>query len=127
MLAGLLIAAAGVGLLATWTANTPYPQLLPALLCWGIGLGVLTPAVVAAAIAAAPPERSGLASGVNNTARQAGGDRDRRLRHHRRTTRSSQPLPHRPAPHRPGHHRPVPARSRLILPVAADPARPRLI
>jgi len=43
------------------------------MLCWGIGLGVLTPAVVAAAIAAAPPERSGLASGVNNTARQAGG------------------------------------------------------
>jgi DHA2 family methylenomycin A resistance protein-like MFS transporter len=29
--------------------------------------------VVAAAIAAAPPERAGLASGVNNTARQAGG------------------------------------------------------
>lgn len=43
------------------------------MLGWGIGLGLLTPAVVAAAIAAAPPDRSGLASGVNNTARQAGG------------------------------------------------------
>ncbi len=71
MLAGLLLA--GVGLLATWTPSTPYLQLLPGMLCWGIGLGILTPAVVAAAIAAAPPERSGLASGVNNTARQAGG------------------------------------------------------
>jgi len=59
--------------MTTWSAHTPCPLLLPALLGWGIGLGLLTPAVVAAAIAAVPPERSGLASGVNNTARQAGG------------------------------------------------------
>ena len=41
----------------------------------GLGnrLGVLTPAVVAAALAAVPPQYAGLASGVNNTARQAGG------------------------------------------------------
>lgn len=73
MIAGLLLAAVGVSLTATWTADTAYPYLLPAMLGWGIGLGLLTPAVVAAAISAAPPERSGLASGVNNTARQAGG------------------------------------------------------
>ena len=73
MLTGLLLAAIGVALTATWTADTAYPLLLPAMLGWGIGLGLLTPAVVAAAIGAAPPERSGLASGVNNTARQAGG------------------------------------------------------
>jgi DHA2 family methylenomycin A resistance protein-like MFS transporter len=47
--------------------------LLPAMLCWGIGLALLTPAVVAAAVSAVPTDRSGLASGVNNTARQAGG------------------------------------------------------
>jgi len=73
MATGLVVAAAGVALLATWTTSTPYLQLLPAMLAWGIGLGLLTPAVVAAAIAAAPAQRSGLASGVNNTARQAGG------------------------------------------------------
>ena len=73
MLTGLLLAAIGVALTATWTADTAYLLLLPAMLGWGIGLGLLTPAVVAAAIGAAPPERSGLASGVNNTARQAGG------------------------------------------------------
>jgi MFS family permease len=71
--AGLLIAAVGVGLLATWTADTRYPSLLPAMLAWGIGLGILTPAVVDAAVSAAPADKSGLASGVNNTARQAGG------------------------------------------------------
>ncbi|MET9449683.1 hypothetical protein [Streptomyces cinerochromogenes] len=39
----------------------------------GLGVGLLTPAVVAAAIAAVPTERSGPASAVNNTARQTGG------------------------------------------------------
>ncbi len=73
MMSGLLLAALGVALMATWSTHTAYPLLLPAMLGWGIGLGLLTPAVVAAAIAAAPPKRSGLASGVNNTARQAGG------------------------------------------------------
>jgi MFS transporter, DHA2 family, methylenomycin A resistance protein len=70
---GLLLAAVGVGLLATWHSGTSYAGLLPALVIWGCGLGMLTPAVVTAAVAAAPPDRSGLASGVNNTARQAGG------------------------------------------------------
>jgi DHA2 family methylenomycin A resistance protein-like MFS transporter len=46
---------------------------LPALLLWGSGLGILTPAVVAAAIGAVGSQRAGLASAVNNTARQAGG------------------------------------------------------
>lgn len=72
-LAGLLLGAIGVTLLATWSTHTSYPMLLSAMLGWGIGPALLTPAVVAAAIAAAPPERSGLAPGVNSTARQAGG------------------------------------------------------
>lgn len=70
---GLLVAATGIGLLATAQAGSSYPALLPAFLLWGVGLGVLTPAVVAAAIAAVPSDRSGLASAINNTARQAGG------------------------------------------------------
>jgi DHA2 family methylenomycin A resistance protein-like MFS transporter len=65
MTAGLLIAAAGLALLTT--------TLVPALLLWGCGLGVLTPAVVSAAMGAVEGERAGLASAVNNTARQAGG------------------------------------------------------
>ena len=73
MLTGLLLAALGVALTATWSADTAYLFLLPAMLGWGAGLGLLAPAVVAAAIAATPADRSGLASGFNNTARQAGG------------------------------------------------------
>ena len=45
MIAGLLLAAAGIGLVATWQVHTEYAALLPALLGWGIGLGLLTPAV----------------------------------------------------------------------------------
>ena len=70
---GLTISAAGFALLATANEGSSYLVLLPAFLLWGIGLGILTPAVVAAAIAAVPGERAGLASAVNNTARQAGG------------------------------------------------------
>ena len=73
MAAGLLTAAVGVGLLVRAQAGSGYRTLLPALLLWGIGLGVLTPAVVAAAVRAVPARRAGLASAVNNTARQAGG------------------------------------------------------
>lgn len=73
MLAGLLVAGGGVALVATWSPTSSYAHLLPAMLCWGIGRGLLTPAVVTAALRSAPPHRAGLASGVNNTARQAGG------------------------------------------------------
>jgi MFS transporter, DHA2 family, methylenomycin A resistance protein len=73
MCSGLLLAAVGVGLVAAWSAHSAYVVLLPAMLCWGIGLALLTPAVVAAAVSAVPSDRAGLASGMNNTARQAGG------------------------------------------------------
>lgn len=66
MVAGLLIAAAGLALLSG-------DALLAASVLWGLGLGLLTPAVVAAAMGAVRPERAGLAAAVNNTARQAGG------------------------------------------------------
>ncbi|MGY6026639.1 MFS transporter [Streptomyces spinosirectus] len=70
---GLLMGAAGLALLVLAGPRSPYPVLLPAFLLWGAGMGLLTPAVVAAAIGAVPAERAGLASAMNNTARQTGG------------------------------------------------------
>ena len=70
---GLAGTAAGIALLTTVDATTPYPALLPALTIWGVGLGTLTPALVSGAVSAVPPSRAGLASAVNNTARQSGG------------------------------------------------------
>jgi MFS transporter, DHA2 family, methylenomycin A resistance protein len=73
MVAGLAVAAGGPALLARLRVGSEYATLLPALLLWGIGLAALTPAVVAAAIGAVQSARAGLASAMNNTARQAGG------------------------------------------------------
>ena len=66
MVAGLLVAAGGLALLTD-------DALLVASMLWGLGLGLLTPAVVAAAMGAVHADRAGLAAAVNNTARQAGG------------------------------------------------------
>lgn len=71
MIAGLLVGAAG--LLALPLMPAGYAGLVPSMLGIGIGMGLLTAAVVTAAMSAVPPDRSGLASGVNNTARQAAG------------------------------------------------------
>lgn len=73
MLLGLLLAAAGAGLLPLSTATTGYLTLLPAILLWGVGLAFLTPAVVSAAVSAVPAGRAGLGSAANNTTRQAAG------------------------------------------------------
>jgi MFS transporter, DHA2 family, methylenomycin A resistance protein len=73
MLAGLLMAAAGVALLTLATATSGYLVLLPAILLWGVGLALLTPAVVSEAVSSVPAGRAGLGSAVNNTTRQAAG------------------------------------------------------
>jgi MFS transporter, DHA2 family, methylenomycin A resistance protein len=73
MAAGLTTAACGLALLATLGRGSAYGALPAALLLWGGGIGLLTSAVVSAAVGAVERERSGLASAVNNTARQAGG------------------------------------------------------
>lgn len=70
---GLIAAAAGAALLTLLDRHTSYPVMLPALLLWGGGIGVLVSAVVSAAVGAVDSPRAGLASAVNNTSRQAGG------------------------------------------------------
>lgn len=53
--------------------DSPYLTVLPSLAGIGIGMGMLAAPIVAAAMRAVPPERSGVASAANNTARQAAG------------------------------------------------------
>lgn len=73
MIAGLLVGAAGLVSLPLMPSGAGYAGLVPPMLGIGVGMGLLTAAVVTAAMSAVPPDRSGLASGVNNTARQAAG------------------------------------------------------
>ncbi|MEU6496669.1 MFS transporter [Streptomyces sp. NPDC046984] len=71
---GAVIAAAGMAGIAATLANTGtgYIALGLFLALWGVGLGTLTPPIVAAALKATP-STPGLASGASNTARQTGG------------------------------------------------------
>jgi DHA2 family methylenomycin A resistance protein-like MFS transporter len=73
MIAGQLCGAAGfAGLLAAGRA-TNYLLLVPGLVAAGFGMAFTMPAATAAIIDSAPAERAGIASGVLNAARQAGG------------------------------------------------------
>ena len=73
MLAGLLAGAAGLGGIAAAATTAPYPVLAVAMGTAGFGMSMVMPAATAAVMEAAPPDRSGIASGVINAARQAGG------------------------------------------------------
>jgi DHA2 family methylenomycin A resistance protein-like MFS transporter len=70
---GLALGAIGSFCLLVVHPDSGYGAVVPVEICLGTGMGLLTAAVVHAAIAALPPDRAGLASGVNNTARQAVG------------------------------------------------------
>ncbi|MFK3985701.1 MFS transporter [Micromonospora sp. NPDC050397] len=70
----LLFIAAGLALLGRAPVDGSYAvDVLPALICLGIGGGLAFPALVVLAMSGATPSDSGLASGVNNTTQQVGG------------------------------------------------------
>lgn len=70
----LLLAAAGVLLMLRIGPGASYAgDVLPAVIVFGLGLVVMVSPLTATALAAAPPEHAGMASGVNNAvARTAG-------------------------------------------------------
>ncbi len=73
MLAGLLCGAAGfAGLIAAGRA-TSYWLLVAPLVAAGFGMALTMPAATSAIIEAVPARRVGIASGVLNAGRQAGG------------------------------------------------------
>lgn len=73
IVSGLAIGTAGCIVLSTVTSSSSYLLLAIGMAGLGLGMGLLTPSVVAMAMQSAPPELSGIASGINNTARQAAG------------------------------------------------------
>jgi DHA2 family methylenomycin A resistance protein-like MFS transporter len=73
MLVGLSLAGLGfLGLMAAG-ADTSYAVLVAPLIAIGFGMAMTMPAATAAIIEAAPADRAGIASGVLNASRQAGG------------------------------------------------------
>jgi MFS transporter, DHA2 family, methylenomycin A resistance protein len=73
LVAGAALASAGaVGLLALG-ATAGYAALLPGLLAFPFGIGLAVPAMTTALLGSVTRAKSGVASGVLNTVRQAGG------------------------------------------------------
>jgi MFS family permease len=71
--AGFLICAAGLAALAQLPADAGWLRLLPGLVVTGTGTGLVNAALGQLAVASVPPDRPGLGSGANNTARYLGG------------------------------------------------------
>ena len=69
---GLLLVGVGQLLMGRTTATSSWIVLLPGFLVAGAGIGMVNPVLASSAIAVVPPERSGMASGINSTFRQVG-------------------------------------------------------
>src|SRR5947209_4901529 len=70
--AGLAAAGAGLLLMTGLSATSKWTALLPGFIVAGAGVGLVNPALASTAIGVVPPERSGMASGINSTFRQVG-------------------------------------------------------
>lgn len=73
MLTGLLLGGAGLIGLVTAGTHAPYLMLVLPMIAAGSGMALTMPAATSAVMESAPADRGGIASGVVNAARQAGG------------------------------------------------------
>ena len=69
---GLGLTGAGLLLMHGLSAMSGWTTLLPGFIVAGAGVGLVNPALASTAIGVVPPQRSGMASGINNTFRQVG-------------------------------------------------------
>jgi MFS transporter, DHA2 family, methylenomycin A resistance protein len=73
MVIGLLVGAAGYWLLHSINAGSPYLQMLLGFLVIPLGVGLAVPCMTTSLLTTVPASRSGMAAGVLNSVRQAGG------------------------------------------------------
>jgi predicted MFS family arabinose efflux permease len=69
---GLALTGGGLMLMRDLSAASGWTALLAGFLVAGAGVGMVNPALASTAIGVVPPRRSGMASGINNTFRQVG-------------------------------------------------------
>jgi EmrB/QacA subfamily drug resistance transporter len=72
LVGGLALCGLGLALMLDLGPDSGGLRLLPALLVFGIGAGVVNPTMTVAALSTVDAAHSGMASGINNTARQLG-------------------------------------------------------
>ncbi|HEX6419738.1 MAG TPA: MFS transporter [Acidimicrobiales bacterium] len=71
--AGLAVLAGGFAVLATLDVDSSYPHILGGLVPLAAGVGLATTPATASIVAALPAGKQGVASAVNDTAREVGG------------------------------------------------------
>jgi EmrB/QacA subfamily drug resistance transporter len=69
---GLLLISVGLVTMTAVDASSGWTTLIPGFAIAGVGIGLVNPPLASAAIGVVPPERSGMASGINSTFRQVG-------------------------------------------------------
>jgi EmrB/QacA subfamily drug resistance transporter len=69
---GLVLTGVGLLMMRGLTASSHWTALLAGFLIAGAGVGLVNPPLASTAIGVVPPQRSGMASGINNTFRQVG-------------------------------------------------------
>jgi EmrB/QacA subfamily drug resistance transporter len=69
---GLLLVGIALALMGGLSTDSKWTALLAGFVIAGAGIGLVNPALASTAIGVVPPARSGMASGINNTFRQVG-------------------------------------------------------
>jgi EmrB/QacA subfamily drug resistance transporter len=69
---GFVLVGVGVLLMTGGAQSSGWTRLLPGMLVAGLGAGMVSVPLSSTAVGVVPPERAGLASGINATARQIG-------------------------------------------------------
>jgi EmrB/QacA subfamily drug resistance transporter len=69
---GLIIIGVGLLLMRGLDAGSAWTHLIPGMIVGGVGIGVVNPPLASTAIGVVPPQRAGMASGINSTFRQVG-------------------------------------------------------
>ena len=69
---GLGLVAVGMFLMTGLDAGSDWTHFIPGFLVAGLGAGLVNPPLASTAIGVVRPQRSGMASGINNTCRQVG-------------------------------------------------------
>jgi EmrB/QacA subfamily drug resistance transporter len=69
---GLLLVGVGLLLMTGLDGSSSWTHLIPGFIVAGVGSGIVNPPLASTAVGVVPPQRSGMASGVNTTFRQIG-------------------------------------------------------
>jgi hypothetical protein len=69
---GLIMVGVGLLLMRGLDAGSSWTHLIPGMIVSGVGIGLVNPPLASTAVGVVPPQRAGMASGINSTFRQVG-------------------------------------------------------